>query len=57
VVYGCCRSVAIECFDLIWHYDVDDTPVFCDSVEFSQGFHGVRSVFDDVRSDDVIQGV
>ena len=32
-------------------------PGFDDSVEFNQGFHGVRSVFDDVRSDYVIQGV
>ena len=57
VVNGCCRSVAIECFDRIRHYDADHTPGFDDSVEFNQGFHGFRSVFDDVRSDYVIQGV
>ena len=50
VVHGCCRSVAIECFDFIWHYNLDRTPGFDDSVEFSQGFQGVRSVLDDVRS-------
>ena len=57
VVNGCCRSVAIECFDRIRHYDADHTPGVDDFVEFNQGFHGVRSVFDDVRSDYVIQGV
>ena len=57
VVNGCCRSFAIECFDRIRNYGADHTPEFDDSVEFNQGFHGVRSVFDDVRSDYVIQRV
>ena len=32
-------------------------PGFDDSIEFNQGFHAVRSVFDDVRSYYVIQRV
>ena len=57
VVNGRCRSIAIECFDRIRNYGADHTPDFDDSVEFNQGFHAVRSVFDDVRSYYVIQRV
>ena len=57
VVNGCCRSIAIECFDRIRNYGADHTPGFDDFVEFNQGFHAVRSVFDDVRSYYVIQRV
>ena len=57
VVNGCCRSIAIECFDRIRNYGADHTPGFDDSVEFNQAFHAVRSVFDDVRSYYVIQRV